>query len=840
MSLALRLALRDLRGALDSFRLFLAALAVGVGAIAAVGNVTAAIEAGLARDGAALLGGDAEITLTYRRATDAERALMERSAAGVSEVISFRSLAVAERDGETTRALTEIRGVDAAYPLLGTVTLEPQQLLAQALADDGGTPGAVMEPVLARRLGLKPGDRFRLGTRDFRLGALLLEWPDDADGGFGLGPRLIVDSAALEGSGLVGDGTLFSTLYRMTLPRGADPEGLKAAFAEDFPDSGLRWRDAGQGLQGAEQVVARVGAFLMLLGLAGLAVGGVGVSAAVRAWLAARITTIAILRSLGATLPVIVAAHLLQIVLVTLAGIILGLALGTLPLILAAPAIRAALPLPAIFGIYPAPLLQAATYGLLVAALFTLWPLSRIESIRPATLLRDTMGAVRGWPRWPWLLASGAVLAVLVLAAVRFTGALWLTLAVFAGIAVTLALLALAGQLLRLTTRAARPLARGRPALRLALAALAARSGGAVATVLALGLGLGTLSAVGQIEGSLRAAILGELPRDAPSFFFLDIQPDQIDAFRELAGADPGTRAIEAAPMLRGIISAVNGIPAAEIDGAPWVLRGDRGVTYAATPPEGTVLTAGSWWPEDYTGPPQMSFSADEAESLGLQLGDDVTVNILGREITATVTSFRKVEFESLAMGFVITLDPAALAGAPHSWIATLSADAAAETRLFDDLTATFPNVTAISIRAAAARVAEVMARAARAVRVAAGVTLGAGLLVLIGTAATGEGERRREAAIARSLGASRAVMLRSLTLRMALAGLAAGVVALAAGLLGGWAVSRLALDVPFSPDWPQALAVVLGGTALATVTGLVLARRALAMRPAPLLRARE
>lgn len=840
MTFALRLALRDLRGALASFWLFLAALAVGVGAIAAVGNVTAAIEAGLARDGAEILGGDAEVTFSYRRATREERAFMDSAAGAVSEVVSFRSLAVARTDGTVTRALTEVRGVDDAYPLYGEVTLDPAQPLARALAGEGTTPGAVMEPVLARRLGLSPGDDFRLGTRDYRLGALLMGWPDDADGGFGLGPRLILHSDALDGSGLVAEGTLFSTLYRMTMRPGVDPATVHTAFTERFSENGLRWRDASEGLPGTEQVVSRLGSFLMLLGLAGLAVGGVGVGAAVRAWLASRIATIAIMRSLGATLPVVLTIHLVQIALVTAAGILLGLVLGTLPLILAAPAITSVLPLPAVFGIYPTPLLQASAYGFLVAALFTLWPLSRIESIRPAALLRDTMAAAPALPRWPWLLAEGAVLGALILAAIRFTGAAGLTLAVLAGLALTLGLLAVAGLILRRIARAARVLAQGRPALRLALASIAARGGGAVATVLALGLGLGTLAAVGQIEGNLRMAILGDLPRAAPSFFFLDIQPDQIDAFRARVADDPDVTDIQAAPMLRGIITAVNGIPAAELPSAPWVMRGDRGVTYSATPPEGTVVTEGAWWPADYTGPPQMSFSADEAESLGLQLGDTVSVNILGREITATVTSFRKVEFESLAMGFVLTLNPGALAGAPHSWIATLSTAREAEARIFDDLTAAFPNVTAISIRAAAARVAEVVGKAALAIRVAAGVTLGAGFLVLIGTATTGEGERRREAAIARSLGATRRVMLRSLTLRMALAGVAAGVVALVAGLAGGWAVTRLALDVPFHPDWAQAVAVILGGAVVATLAGLGTATRSLTARPAALLRARE
>lgn len=449
MILALRLALRDLRGAFASFRLFLVALAIGVAAIAAVGNVTAAIEAGLARSGAELLGGDAEIELTYRFATKDERAFMESTATRVSEVVSFRSLAVAGGSLVSRRALTEVRGVDDLYPLLGEVGLDPPMTLAVALAGSGGHPGAVMEEDLARRLSLAPGDTFRLGTNEFTLAAILKAWPDDANGGFGFGPRTILRTVDLEGSGLIAEGTLFSTFYRLALPAGADAGSIGAEMRERFPASGLRWRDTSEGLPGTEQVIGRVGAFLMLMGLAGLAIGGVGVSVAVRSWLAARVGTIATLRTLGATRRVIVTAHLAQILIVTLAGIVLGLVLGTLPLLLAASSIQSLLPLPAVFGVYPVPLAQAAVYGGLVALLFALWPLARIEEIRPATLWREGAAAARRLPCWPWLAATGIVLAALILAAILFTGVPSLTLAVFAGMAVTLGLLALAALVLK-------------------------------------------------------------------------------------------------------------------------------------------------------------------------------------------------------------------------------------------------------------------------------------------------------------------------------------------------------------------------------------------------------
>ncbi|MCC7321048.1 MAG: FtsX-like permease family protein [Rubellimicrobium sp.] len=840
MPLVLNLALRDIRGALRSFRVILLALALGVGAIAAIGTVKAAVEAGLRRDGVTLLGGDAEAAFTYRFASAEERAHLTAISSRLSEVVAFRSLAVAGDGDSADRALTEVRAVDRAYPLAGAVTLDPPMTMDTALDGSDGLPGAVMEAALADRLSLGPGDRFRLGTQGFVLGAILRDWPDNATAGMGFGPRTMVRTADLADSGLPAQGTLFTTHYRLDLPPGVDPALAGKEASARFPRSGLRWRHPGDGMPGAGQAVERLGSFLMLAALAGLAVGGVGIGAAVRSWLGARTATVAILRTLGATRRVIVASHLIEVLLLAATGIVPGLALGAALPALAAPWITAHLPLPADFAFHPAPLIEAATYGFLTATIFALWPLSRIEDIRPAVLLRDAMAAARRLPRWPWLAVIAAVGVLLVAAAARFTGSLTLTLWTLGAITAVLALLAVAALGLRLLARLLRPLGQGRPALRLALAAIAHRGGDTVATVLALGLGLAALATIGQVEGNLRRTLLGELPQSMPSHFFIDIQPAQIGDFLARLTGDPAVHAVDSAPMLRGLITAINGRPAQEVAPGNWVIEGDRGVSHAATPPPGTVITAGQWWPADDAGPPQMSFSANEAAALGLNLGDTVTLNILGREITATVTSFRQVEFQSAGIGFVIVMNPAALEGAPHGWIATARIDPTAEGGILRAISQTWPNVTAIGLREAAARIAGLIGGAAAAIRLGAAVVLVTGILVVIGGARTGEAARTREAAVACSLGATRGTMLWSFALRAALTGLAAGVVALLAGMLAGWAVTQGALGVRFHPDWPSAITITAGGSAIALLAGLVLALAPLSARPAPLLRARD
>ena len=837
---ALRLARRELRGGLSGFRIFLACLALGVAAIAAVGTVRSSIEAGLAREGAALLGGDAEMEFTYRFASKAERTWMQTRARAISEIVDFRSMAVVTRGDTTERGLTQVKAVDEAYPLIGTVVLEPDIPLAQALAGQEGLPGGVMERVLADRLGLSPGDQFRLGTQDFVLSALLLREPDNASAGFGLGPRTIVATEALANSGLIAPGTLFSTDYRLDLPAGADLAALAADARDRFRDSGLRWRDSRNGAPGVQNFVERLGAFLVLVGLSGLAVGGVGVWAAVRAYLAGKTDVIATLRTLGADRATIFRTYFIQIGALSLLGIAIGIVLGGAVPVLLSPLIEAQLPVPAVFRIYPQPLAEAAVYGLLTAFIFTLWPLARTEEVRAATLFRDALGSARLIPRPRHVVALLAGLAALIGLAAWFSGTLELTLWTTGGLTGALALLTVSAWLIRRLARHSAVLARGRPALRWALAAISGPREGAASVVLSLGLGLSVLAAVGQIDGNLRNAISGELPEIAPSYFFVDIQKDQMPGFTRRLENDPAVHRIDSAPMLRGIITRITDRPANEVAGGHWVLNGDRGVTYSAELPPRTRLTAGTWWGPDYDGPPQISFAAEEAEEMGLKLGDTLTVNILGRDITATITSFREVDFSTAGIGFILSMNPGALAGAPHSFISTVYADEAAEAEILRDLAGAYPNITAIRVRDAITRVAEVLDGLAAATSYGAAATLLTGFLVLIGAAAAGETARTYEAAVLKTLGAARHRILTSFALRAALLGLAAGIVALAAGIAGGWAVSAFVFDTPYAVIWPSALGIVCGGIVATLISSLLFAWRPLAARPARVLRARE
>ena len=494
------------------------------------------------------------------------------------------------------------------------------------------------------------------------------------------------------------------------------------------------------------------------------------------------------------------------------------------------------------FGLYAKPLIEAAIYGLLTAFVFTLWPLAKARDIRAATLFREASDQIKAWPRWPYIGITLGLLALLIWLAARFSGIATLAYGATAGILGSLVLLFFAALALRaLARRIARTrFLRGKTAIRLAFGAIGGRGSEAVSVVLSLGLGLTVLAAIGQIDTNLRNAIDRDLPAIAPSYFFLDIQKDQLPAFQKRLASDPAVSRVDSAPMLRGRVTEINGIDAQKIAPDHWVIRGDRGITYAGAMPANAKLQSGVWWPADYSGPPQISFAYEEAQEIGLKLGDALTVNILGRDITGTIVNFRDVNFGDASMNFVITFNSAALAAAPHTAIATVYAEEQAEAPLLRDLMAKLPNITAIRVREAVARISTILGGIAAATSYGAAATLLTGFVVLIGAAAAGEPARTYEAAMLKTLGASRRTILGSFMLRSLLLGAAAGSVALLAGSIAGWAVITFVMEASYRFEPLSAIAIIAGGALATLVSGLAFAWRPLSARPAQVLRARE
>ena len=836
MNLAFRLARREMRSGLGGFRLFIACLALGVGAIAAILSFSRAVEEGLRADAREILGGDVAISLLYREATPEQMAFMRGQGELVRWIDSRAMARPTKSDGRPT--LVQLKAVEPAYPLYGKVELQDGGSLSEALAKRDGIWGAVVEESALRRMNLAPGDMVRVGEVAVEVRGIIAREPDRGLNAFAsLGPRLMIPLDAVVESGLVQPGSLLTWDYRLRLPPGRPYRAVVDALKARFPDAGWRVRgldDAGGGLR---FWLDRLTQFISLIGLASLLVGGVGVGNAVSSFLAARLRTIATLKCLGAPERLVFATYFIQLAALALLGIGIGLAIGAVLPFVAQSVIADVLPVRARVALYAGPLATAAGFGLLVSLLFALIPLMRARGVPAATLMR---GAVVEQGRLVWRDALLVAAVALALAAFTvFTAESRRIAAYFVAgsVGAFIAFPVVARMLMWAAARVGKPKL---AALRLALANLHRPGAPTPIVMLSLGLGLTVLVATALIEGNLREQITKRIPTDAPAFFFVDIQSSQIDAFEKAIAAVPGAGALEKVPSLRGRIVKIGGKPVGEIavpSDARWAVEGDRGVTYSATPPPGSRIVAGEWWPADYRGPQLISFDENLARQFGLGLGDTITVNVLGRDIEAKIASLRRIEWTTLAINFVFVYSPGTLDRAPHTFLATVKSTPEAEDAIFKTVTDQFPNVTVVRIRDAVETAAGVLGNIGLASRVIGFLSILAGVLVLAGAMLATQRRRVHEAVVMKVLGATRARIAGTFAWEFAFLGLATATAALGVGTLGAWLVVRrlMNLDWTFLPT--VAIAVALGAMALTLAFGLAGTLAALRQRPLALLR---
>jgi putative ABC transport system permease protein len=722
------------------------------------------------------------------------------------------------------RTLVELKGVDDAWPLIGRATPPGNGLEA--------------EPILLERLGVHAGDTLRLGNASFVLHEAIAGEPDRVATPSIFGPHVLIALRNLPATGLIQPGSIVDYHLRAALPEGSDIDRFIADLRTAFPNPGWRIRDARNAAPGVGQFIDRTSLFMTLVGLTSLLVGGIGVANGVRAWLEARAKTIATLRCLGASARLVFAVAFIQVMGLAGLGIFAGVVFGAgLPLA-AGSWLRSVLPVPPVAGLYPTPLIEAALYGLLAAGAFALWPLARAMRIPAAALFRDALLPARVPLRGVLLGVNAALAAALVALTVATADdrpfALWFC----AAAAGTLALFRAGGWVVtRLAALAPRL---GGAAPRLGLSNLR-RPGNATALLLvSVGLGLSTLAAVALIEANVRAEILDQLPERAPSFFFIDIQNDQISRFRSILAGQPGVSDLHEVPSLRARLVAVNGVPADEVRATPetrWALRGDRGLTYAATPPEGTKLVAGEWWPPDYAGPPLVSFDAGLAKGWGIGVGDTLRVNVLGRDIDLRIASLRDIAWRSLGINFAMVASPGLFDHAPHSHIATVRVDPADRGRVLRAVTDAIPNVTGIDVTEVLRTLASLLTEIGAALTATGSVTLAAGALVLAGAVAAGQRRRIREAVILKSLGATRAQIRTTWLVEFGTVGLAAGVLAAAVGTAASYGVVRFVMGTEWSFLPGTLAATVAGCVALMLIFGYAGTAAALRAKAAPLLR---
>lgn len=834
---AMKFALREIRFAFKHFRVFIACLFLGTAIIASVGSVTTNIAQSLSRDARTFLGGDIEIETNQRLLSEQEMAYVIERSEEISLVSELRAMAHTEEFSDSS--LIEVKAVDSLYPMYGVFQSTSDLPIAELLVQKDGAWGVIPSDAIATRLDVKVGDKLNIGSVLYEIRGITVKEPDSSNAGFQFAPTVIVASESMEETGLITFGSLVEYNYRLRLADGADSQAFEDAAEEAFPDSDWRVRDKSSGGGSTQRFIDRMGQFMTLVGLTALLVGGVGVSNAVHGYLNSKTNTIATFKILGAQSNTIFQIYLLQILIMSAISIILGLvAGGSLPFLFS-DFLESKMPIDMSREFFIGPLAVAAFYSILISLIFTLWPLAKAKNISARQLFRLTVSESSGdkLPRSYLLIIIGMVLVLL--AMVFYTAEYReLTGYFIGGMLASFALLLGTGYLVR--TGVGYLPRKLSPALRIALSNITRPGNSTLSIILSLGLGLILLTAISLVEFGLDEEIERRVDTDAPSYFFLDIQKTDHDEFKEFATSQDGVSLYRTVPNLRGRITHVKGVSSADVEvdsGVRWMLRGDRGMTFASKVPEDNKLIAGDWWPEGYQGGPEVSISNDMADGMALGPGDMITVNVLGRSLDVKVRSVRTVDWGTFGINYVLMFDPYVLSGAPFTYVGTVKSTSTNEAKNYQTITREYPNVTTVRLKEVLENVQLLLLQIKGAIDVMASITIIAGVLVLSGAIAAGHKGRIYDSAVLKVVGATRMDILKAYIFEFVILGVATGVVAILLGSIAayGIVVGIMELEWTFSLTIP--LITVAAAILITMSIGMFSIWKAMSLRPAEVLR---
>jgi putative ABC transport system permease protein len=806
------MALREIRASWQRLLFFFICIAVGVASIVAIRSVIQSVRQGLTREARAMTGGDV-VVRSDRPLGDAIRAAVERErtsgrVAMVSEAVELATMV--RPAGVATTRMVEMRAVQPAFPLYGTLTLQGKRYSHELLRNHG----VLVRPELLAQLNLREGDELLIGTQSFQIRGVIQSEPGRNLGAFSLGSRVFIDYADLESTGLVSFGSRASHELLLQipspppLPGRRDPSLILAnELSKEFINDFVRVRSYRQNEGRMNQNLSRAENYLSLVGLVVLILGGIGVSSVTRVFVQQKVKSIAILKCVGSSTRQVLAIYLTQVVLLGLAGSALGvvIAAGVLQLLPAFVGDLAAL-LQVDYGLTPGAVLQGLAVGVLVSLLFSVVPLLEVRNVKPSLLLRQDIPSLPhfDWVKWTVAVAVGAALVGV---AAWQAGSVQVGLLLSGGFVALTFVLHLAGVAL---IRAVQPLRFSRSfALRQAVLHVARPGNQTRIILLAVGLGTFFILGVRALQANLLQDFSVQVGEDAPDMFLMDIQADQRAGLSALIDRENDA---EDAPKLIPVLRArIVGVRGREVNLESYEdVRGRGGlsreftITYRTTLEANETLVEGTWWDETpAVDQPEVSIEESLRERFNIQVGDEMRFDVLGRIVTARVTSFREVDFRDFrAGGFMIVFRPGPFDAAPHSFIAAVRGgkDAATRTRLQGLIVSSYPNISVIDLREVLDTVKTIVDNVTLAVTVVGGLVLLSGSLILIGAVSMTKFRRVYEAAILKTLGASSGLIAKMLLLEYGVLGAIAGTVGAAGAVVLSWAVARYGLDLPWEP----------------------------------------
>jgi putative ABC transport system permease protein len=818
MRFVIRMAARELRSSWRRLLLFFLCIAFGVGGIVLLRSIVQDVRTAITRDARGLAAAD--VTLSTSRPWDPKvRALIDARLATVPGVVRTEGIEISTMvrpadPGRAVAKLSEVRGVQAGFPLYGRVELEGGRPYAHALV---AGHGALVRPELLVQLESRVGDEILIGESRFTIRGVLVSEPGRRVAGFSFGPRILVDFADLEGTGLLGFGSRISRDIQLKLPeRSVEPlaSSLRASLRGQFVN--VRTFRGTEDRVGEE--LSRAENYLSLVGLVIVILGGIGVWSVTRVFVQQKVRAIAVLKCLGATSRQVFAAYLAQAVLLGSAGCALGVALAraalaVLPRFFAGQPAFASVPT----DMTPSAVVQGVAIGLLVAVLFASVPLLDVRRVKPSLLLREAATArERDWVRW---------VAILVLLASLVLLTVWQAASLRVGLSVSVGLAAVAAVLSAVSAgliRAVRPLARSRRvAVRHAVLRLSRPGNQTRAVLLAVGLGAFFIVGVRLLQANLLAQVSVALDTGAADMFLIDVQPAQAPALERLLAGRQGTRLMPLIPVLRARVVGVSGREVNLGDAEAVRRRGGLGREFTVTwrdhlqPNERVV--EGRFWPPGRTDEAEVSIEKGLRDRSRLQVGDLIDFDVLGRRVRARVTSVREVDWRDPRQGgFMFVFRPGPFDRAPATFVAPLRApdDPMTRARLQRKLVDRFPNVSVIDLREILQNVERVLSRLALGVSIVGGLVMLVGGLILVGSVSMTRYQRMYEVAIFRTLGAGTRLLTVMTAIEYGVLGLLAGAIGSTAAMALAYQVTRHVLGIEWLP-YPSIVLAGIGLTAL-------------------------
>lgn len=845
----LRFARRESRRAIGRILLFVLCVAVGVAAVVVVAGLSRGVTDGIRSEGRRLMAAD--VAIEGRRPLPPELDTIGKRLGVVDRADVREFVSVALVPGREVSQLVEVKVVEGAYPFYGELVLDPPQPLTTLATADS----IVVAAEMLARLNVHVGDELLLGGVRFRIGGTVVEEPDKLGVSFTIGPRVFMSPEALARTSLVDRGARVEYRALLKLPDGAtaaDAERLERAIESDLPEAAFyQTRTFTSAQASLRRSFDRIGRYLGLVGLLSLLVGGVGVAQVARAWIAARTDDVAVLRCLGATPREVVTLFAIQVAATSLFASLIGASIGV-GLLFALPHLvsDSLLPTSIIRAWQPGAVLRGVALGVGVAMVFTLPPLLALRHVPPSRVLRREADPVRGGRIEPAIGVAVILLSIWVAASLQTES--WVQGSYFVGgvVGTTLVLMLAAWIIVRVV----RLLPRDAGGLRVrhGLARLVRPGAGTMAAIVALGLGVTFVFATRTVQDRLGTQLLAEAPADAPTAFFLDVQPDQWPALREQLAAD-GAVGIDSQPIITARFASIDGVPVGEmgdrveptIDGGRpqqgrqpprrWQLTREQRITYGAALPRGNRVTAGSFPSGTSNG---VSIEEGFARNLGVGIGSRLTLDVQGVPVELVVTSLRTVDWRTFGINFFLFAETGGpLDEAPQQRVAVARVPDETSTGLQARVVGTFPNITVIPIKDVMEKVLAVLDKLGIAVRSLGLFIVIAGTVVLGGTIAASQVRRAREVALMKTIGMTRRDVLAIFAIEYALVGTVAGLIGVISGSAIAWGIVVRTMELPWSINVADVVVAMLATIAIAVLAGLSASLRALSARPVEVLR---